>query len=507
MWDQYVTSFGLIATPEIILSIAAGVLGGLFVGAMPGLTSTMAIALMVPVTFAMEPAHGLSLLMGVYCGGISGGFVASCLLNIPGTPSSAATCLDGYPMSKNGQAPRALALAGYSSILGGCLSGLCLVVIAPTLADFALRFGPWEYFALVIFTFSCVSSLSSGSTLKSFIAAGLGLLLALVGTDPTNGVTRFTFGIEDLESGFDVMPALIGVFAVPQLLEDIDEIGIEAHLIEARIKASDYLAAAKEIWRHKIDLLRSTLIGIVVGILPGVGPGLSNVVAYAQARTASKTPEKFGEGVLAEAIIAPESANNASMGGAMIPLLTLGIPGDASTLMMLGAFMLHNIQPGPLLFRDNGDIVYAIFIAYFIAFAFLLVFLHFCLRPIIKAIVIPAQFMIPVLLVLCTIGCFSLNNRMFDVYCFLGFGLFGYALKQFKYPLLPVILGLILGHMAEQQLRLSLTLSSGSLAPFFTRPISLVLLAISLISLLLPFYVERRHRNRKLAAVVVPGEH
>ena len=500
MWDQYLTSFGLIATPQIILSIAFGVLGGLFIGAMPGLTSTMAIALLVPVTFAMEPVHGLALLMGVYCGAISGGFVASCLLNIPGTPSSAATCLDGYPMSKKGQAPRALALAAYSSILGGCLSGLCLVVIAPTLADFALRFGPWEYFALVIFTFSCVSSLSSGSTLKSFIAAGLGMTLALVGTDPSNGVVRFSFGFEELESGFNVMPALIGVFAIPQLLEDVDEIGAEAHLIEADIKFSDFMSALKEIWQEKITLIRSTIIGIVIGILPGVGPGLSNVVAYAQARTASKTPEKFGEGVLAEAIIAPETANNASMGGAMIPLLTLGIPGDASTLMMLGAFMLHNIQPGPLLFRDNGDIVYAIFIAYFIAFGFLLVFVHFCLKPIIKAIVTPAQFMIPVLLVLCTVGCYSLNNRMFDVYCFLGFGLFGYVLKQVKFPLLPVILGLILGHMAEQQLRLSLTMGSGSLLPFVTRPISLILLIVSALSLVLPSFMERRRLVRRMRA-------
>ena len=500
MWDQYLTSFGLIATPQIILSIAFGVLGGLFIGAMPGLTSTMAIALLVPVTFAMEPVHGLALLMGVYCGAISGGFVASCLLNIPGTPSSAATCLDGYPMSKKGQAPRALALAAYSSILGGCLSGLCLVVIAPTLARFALRFGPWEYFALVIFTFSCVSSLSSGSTLKSFLAAGFGMTLALVGTDPSNGVVRFSFGFEALDSGFNVLPALIGIFAIPQLLEDVDEIGAEAHLLDVKIKLSDFLGAARDIWRRKVDLIRSTIIGIVVGILPGVGPGLSNVVAYAQARTASKTPEKFGTGELPEAIISPEAANNASMGGAMIPLLTLGIPGDASTLMMLGAFMLHNIQPGPLLFRDNGDVVYSIFIAYFIAFGFLFVFVHFFLRLIVKAIVVPRQFMIPVLLVLCTVGSYSLNNRMFDVYCFLGFGLFGYILKQMKFPLLPVILGLILGHMAEQQLRLSLTLSSGSLLPFVTRPISLILLLTSVLSLLLPYVMEHRHKKRTAAA-------
>ncbi|MBN2751716.1 MAG: tripartite tricarboxylate transporter permease [Rhodospirillaceae bacterium] len=496
MWEQYVISFGLIATPQIILSIAGGVLGGIFIGAIPGLTSTMAIALMVPVTFGMEPVHGLAMLMGVYCGGISGGFVSSCLLNIPGTPSSASTCLDGYPMAKNGQAPRALALAAYSSVLGGCLSGLCLIVVAPTLASFALRFGPWEYFALVIFTFSCVSSLSSGSILKSFLAAGLGVMFSLVGTDPVNGVVRFAFGFEELESGFNVLPVLIGVFAIPQLLEDVDEIGGKSKLMKVDLKFADFMGALGDIWRRKIDLIRSVFIGVVIGILPGVGPGLSNVVAYAQARTASKHPEKFGTGEIPEAIIAPEAANNASMGGAMIPLLTLGIPGDASTLMMLGAFMLHNIQPGPLLFRDNGDVVYSIFIAYFIAFAFLLVFFHLFLKVIIKAIIIPSQFMIPVLLVLCTIGCFSLNNRMFDVYCFLGFGLLGYILKQLKFPLLPVILGLILGHMAEAQLRLAITLGSGSLAPFLTRPISLVLLVVSGLSLVLPYYMDARRKKK-----------
>jgi len=496
MWEQYAVSFGLIASPQIIFSIAAGVLGGMFIGAIPGLTSTMAIALLVPVTFGMEPVHGLALLMGVYCGAISGGLVAACLLNIPGTPSSAATCLDAFPMSRKGKAARALGLAAYSSFFGGALAGLCLIVVAPTLARFALKFGPWEYFALVIFTFSCVSSLSSGSTLKSFVAAGLGLALALVGTDPVDGVVRFSFGFDSLESGFNVLPALIGVFAVPQLLEDVDEIGSKSNLVKMDFKLSEFMGAFWDILRRKFDLLRSAFIGVVVGILPGVGPGLSNVVAYAQARNASKTPEKFGTGELPEAIIAPETANNASMGGALIPLLTLGIPGDASTLMMLGAFMLHNIQPGPLLFRDNGDIVYSIFIAYFVAFAFLLIFFHVFIKVIVKVIAIPRQFMVPTLLVLCSIGSFALNNRLFDVYCFLGFGLVGYILKQLKFPVLPVILGLILGHMAETQLRLSITLGSGSLLPFLTRPISLILIVTSVASLVLPWYLDLRRKKK-----------
>ncbi|MBE0531361.1 MAG: tripartite tricarboxylate transporter permease [Rhodospirillales bacterium] len=497
----------MLMTPQIILSIAGGVFGGLFIGAIPGLTSTMAIALLVPLTFAMEPVHGLAMLMGVYCGGISGGLVASCLLNIPGTPSSAATCLDGFPMARRGQAPRALGLAVYSSFSGGVLSGLCLIVIAPLLARFALRFGPWEYFALVIFTFSCVSSLSSGSTLKAFIAAGIGLALALVGTDPVDGIVRFTFGFDDFESGFNVMPALIGVFALPQLFQDADDVGKEAKLLDVEFRMKAFVDAGLEVLKHKVSLLRSTVIGIIVGILPGVGPGLSNVVAYAQEKATSRTPEKFGQGVLPEAIIAPESSNNASMGGALIPLLTLGIPGDASTMMMLGTFMLHNIQPGPLLFRDSGDLVYAIFIAFFISFGFMLLFYHLFIRYIIKALLVPAQFLIPVLVVLCAIGCYALNNRIFDVYCFVAFGAFGYLLKQFKFPVLPLILGLMLGHMAETQFRLAISMSNGSLLPFLARPISAFLLVASILSLVLPYYLEARRARRTGPVVsVIPPD-
>ncbi len=496
MLENYIAAFHLIAHWNIIISIALGVFGGMFVGAIPGLTSTMAIALLVPVTFGMEPVHGLALLMGVYCGSISSGLVGSCLLNIPGTPASACTCLDGFPMARKGNATRALGLGVYSSFLGGAMSGLALILVAPFLARFALKFGPWEYFALVVFTFSCISSLSAGSATKAFLAAGIGLALSLVGTDPVQGVVRFTFGIESMESGFSVLPVLIGMFAIPQLLSDIDDVGSSATIVRVDFKIKEFMKTFIEILDNKITLLRSTIIGVVIGILPGVGPGLSNVVAYAQARSFSKHPEKYGEGELGEAVIAPEAANNASMGGALIPLLTLGIPGDASTLMMLGCFMLHNIQPGPLLFRDNGPLVYSIFLAYFLAFLFLIIFFHFVIKWIIKVLAIPRQYLIPVLLVLCSIGSYALNNRLFDVYCFLGFGLLGYVLKAVKIPVLPVVLGLILGHMAEEQLKLAITMGKGSLIPFFSRPISGVLIALSVISLVLPYFLGKIQSKR-----------
>ncbi|MCP1200560.1 tripartite tricarboxylate transporter permease [Notoacmeibacter sp. MSK16QG-6] len=497
MYDLMLQGAAHVFQPWTLFAIFCGVTGGLVIGSIPGLTSTMAIALMVPLTYAMEIEFAIPLLMGVYCGAISGGLVGAILLNIPGTPASAGTCLDGYPMAAKGQATRALGLAVYSSMIGGVLSGLALVLIAPTLAKVALSFGPWEYFALVVFTFTCISAMSSkGRAVKAFMAAFIGLALALVGLDEASGQTRLTFGFTAFESGFYELPALIGLYAIPQLLADTDDIGRSATMIKINYKLREFMGTFREVMSRKRDLGRSTFLGIVIGILPGVGPGLSNIVAYSQAKRASSQPEKFGTGELPESVMSPEAANNASMGGALIPMLTLGIPGDASTLMMLGAFMLHGIDPGPLLFRDHGDIVWVVFIAFFVAFAFCTLVYHFFIPLTVKAISVPRQYVIPVLLILCTVGCYALNNRMFDVYCFLGFGLLGYFLHIARVPVLPVILGLILGPMAEEQLSLALAFGQGSVLPFVTRPISGTILLISILSLVLPPILGRRRRRK-----------
>jgi putative tricarboxylic transport membrane protein len=487
MYELFSSGLASVFQPIALFAIAAGVAGGLVIGAIPGLTSTMAIALLVPLTYAMDLDVALCLLMGVYCGAISGGLVGAILLNIPGTPASAATCLDGYPMAARGEAVRALGIGVYASMIGGVLSGIALVLIAPLLAKVALSFGPWEYFALVVFTFSCISAMSpKGGAVKAFMAAFIGLALALVGLDEASGQVRLTFGFTALESGFNELPALIGLYAIPQLLRDSDDIGQNATVLQVKFELRRFLGAFGDVISRPRDLARSTFIGIVIGILPGVGPGLSNIVAYSQARRASKKPELFGTGTLPEAISSPEAANNASMGGALIPMLTLGIPGDASTLMMLGAFMLHGIDPGPLLFRDHGSVVWVVFLSFFVAFFFCTVFYHFFIPLVVRAISVPRQYVIPVLLVLCTVGSYALNNRMFDVYCFLGFGLLGYFLHIARVPVLPVILGLILGPMAEQQLALALAFGQGSILPFFTRPISGVILLVALLSLVLP---------------------
>ncbi|MFV0386078.1 tripartite tricarboxylate transporter permease [Paracoccus sp. (in: a-proteobacteria)] len=496
MYDLMLAGASHVFQPWTLIAIFCGVAGGLVIGAIPGLTSTMAIALMVPLTYAMEIEFAIPLLMGVYCGAISGGLVGAILLNIPGTPASAGTCLDGYPMAAKGQATRALGLAVYSSMIGGTISGLALVLIAPLLARVALSFGPWEYFALVVFTFTCISAMSAkGRAVKAFMAAFLGLGLALVGLDEASGQTRLTFGFTAFQAGFYELPALIGLYAIPQLLSDSDDIGRKGTILKIDFDLRSFTGTIREVLSRWIDLLRSSFIGIVIGILPGVGPGLSNIVAYSQAKRASRTPGKFGTGELPEAVIAPEAANNASMGGALIPMLTLGIPGDASTLMMLGAFMLHGIDPGPLLFRDHGDIIWIVFIAFFVAFAFCTVIYHFFIPLTVKAISVPRQYVIPVLLVLCTVGCYALNNRMFDVYCFLGFGLLGYLLHIARVPVLPVILGLILGPMAEEQLSLALSFGQGSVLPFFTRPISGAILLISILSLVLPPVLGRMRQS------------
>ncbi len=502
MTDIFMQGLSAVADPIALLSILAGVAGGLVIGAVPGLTSTMAIALLVPLTFAMSLEVALCLLMGVYCGAISGGLVGAILLNIPGTPAAAATCLDGYPMAAKGQALRALGLGVYSSMIGGTLSGLALVIIAPLLAQVALSFGPWEYFSLVIFTFTCISAMSRPEMrVRAFMGAILGIMLSMVGLDEATGQTRMTFGITAFESGFFELPALIGMYAIPQLLADSDDIGKKVKSIVVKFHLKEFCGAFKEVLAHKRDLLRSTAYGIIIGILPGVGPGLSNIVAYSEAKKASKTPEKYGTGELPEAIIAPESANNASMGGALIPMLTLGIPGDASTLMMLGAFMLHGIDPGPLLFRDHGSIVWLVFIAFFVAFLFCTILYHFFVPLTIRAIAVPRQYVIPVLLILCTVGCYALNNRLFDVYCFLGFGLLGYVLHMAKVPVLPVILGLILGPMAEEQLNLAMSMGQGSVSLFFTRPISAAILLITLASTLIPMLKSYQRATRRPIAL------
>jgi putative tricarboxylic transport membrane protein len=481
-----------------IILMVFGVFGGLIVGALPGLTSTMAVALLVPITYGMDINHGLVLLVAVYIGGIAGGLVSASLLNIPGTPACVATTFDAYPMAKQGYAGRALSYGIFSAFLGGMFSFFCLVLLAPPLSSFALDFGPCEYFALVFFTLSCIVSISQNSLIKGFISGSAGLLLSCVGLSETDGMPRFDFGIDYLQSGFNVMPVLIGMFAVSQILVEVKHIYDPYNVMGANFSQREFWGVAKNVFGHWKNVLRSALIGTGIGILPGIGPGLSNIVAYLQAKSASKTPESFGTGN-PEGIIASETASCASTGGAMIPLLTLGIPGDATTMMMLGAFMLQGVQPGPLLMRDNPQLIMLIYIAFFISVLLMLLMLINCIRLMVKALMLPREILYPVIVMLCVIGCYALNSSMFDVWVFFGMGLLGTVMAALRFPLLPLVLGLMLGRMAETQLRISITLGHGTLSAFLERPIAMLFIAASVFSVCYSLY--RANKTRKTQAV------
>jgi len=488
-----------IFTPLNMMLMCVGVFGGLVVGAMPGLTSTMAVGLLVPVTFGMDVEQGLVMLTAVYIGGISGGLVSATLLNIPGTPSSVATTFDAFPMAKRGEAGKALAYGVFASFLGGLMSFFALALLAPILGRFALRFGPCEYFALVVFTLSCIASISGKSLVKGLISACLGLLMAMVGVSDTDSVTRFTFGMSVLQGGFTIMPVLIGMYAISQVLLDVQEKNKPFSIMNANFTVREFWGVVKRFRYSVKNLFRSSLIGIGIGILPGVGPGLSNILAYAQEKASSKDPDSYGKGN-PNGIIASESANNASTGGAMIPLLTLGIPGDATTMMMLGAFMIHGIQPGPLLIRDNSHLVLIILCAYFVSNILMLLMQVYFIRVLIKALAVPRHILYPIILALCVIGCYAMNSSMSDVWIFLGAGLLGYIFSRQRLPVLPLVLGLILGDMAEDQLRVSLVMGHNSPAAYLDRPIALAFLGLSLLSVVYSLYSKRRFGGAKASA-------
>ncbi|WP_461208603.1 tripartite tricarboxylate transporter permease [Desulfocurvus sp. DL9XJH121] len=479
--------------PLTLLTMLCGVFGGLLVGTMPGLTSTMAVALLVPITFGMSSEIGLTLLIAVYVGSISGGLVAATLLNIPGTPSSVATTFDAYPMAKKGQAGKALAYGVFASFLGGFFSFFGLVALAPLLGRFALRFGPYEYFALVVFTLTCIVSISRKSLVKGLLSAALGLFLATVGMSDTDGLPRFTFGSFFLLSGFSVMPVLIGMYAISQILEEVGVIHKPYRVIKANFSIGEFFAVAKSFKNSMHNLVRSILLGTGIGILPGTGSGLSNIVAYSQAKSAAKDPDSFGTGN-PDGIIASESANNAAMGGALIPMLTLGIPGDATTMILLGALMIHGVQPGPLLMRDNAPLVFIIMLAFFLSNFFMLLIQMYFIPVLIKALTIPRSILYPVIAAMCVVGCYALNTNMSDVWVFFFMGLMGFAFNKLGFPILPLVLGLILGKMAESNLRVSILMGGGDLSGYLHRPIALTFLGVALLSIL--FSVRSMWKSR-----------
>jgi len=475
MYQPFLDNLLQLAQPLTLLILTAGLLLGLFFGALPGLSATMAVAILLPITFSMEPDMGLAMLVATYIGGISGGLVAATLLRIPGTPSSIATTFDAYPLACKGEATKALATGMIASAVGGLISLAVLVAFAPMLSRFAIRFGAHEYAMLTLAALMLVIVLSQANLLKGLATAFLGLAVATVGFAPIGGTQRFTFGVVDLMGGIGIVPFMVGLFAVSQLILEATEKSVRVRqnfdIRGTGVRLSEFVANIG-------NMLRSSAIGIGIGVLPGIGGAASNLVAYGAARQASKNPEEFGKGAIA-GVYASESANNASIGGALLPLITLGIPGDGVTAILIGGFTIHGLQPGPLLFQNAPDVVAMIYAAFLVATLLLLIVQLATIRIFPRVLLVPRHYLLPVLAMLMVVGTYAADNRLFDVWLMLGFGVLGYLLERYGFPLAPMVLGFVLGPIFETNLRRALMYSEGDLLPFVTRPISGVLLVIA----------------------------
>ena len=480
----------------VLLYAFLGTLAGIIAAAIPGFTILMAVVLVFPFTFSMTPLEGLSTLIGVYVGGYSGGQISGILLGIPGTPSSICTVFDGYPMAKAGRAGEALGIGIFASFFGGILGGIAMVLFIKPVAEFGLKFGPWEIFGLVLFSLTLIATLGGKSFSKGMVSGFLGLLMAMVGTDNTAGLVRFTFGFDELIAGFSLLPVLVGLFAMPSLLDGLKTASGEKKAVagEHERLSIPYRTVFKDLKNNWVNLLRSSFFGAFVGALPGEGGSVANFLAYDQAKRYSKTPEKFGTGC-PDGVVASESGNNACAGGSLIPTLALGIPGSAADAVLLGVLMVHSIPPGPALFKESAMLVYGLFVVFFIAHFYMLALqLGIGSKVFLRITQCPQWAMVPVVLLMCAIGCFALNNQTFDIWLFFFLGIVGVILQKAGFPLAPVVIGLLLGGMCEDNLRQAFSIST-DWTLFFTRPISGFFVVMTLLSILycgVQFYKERK---------------
>lgn len=491
---EILNAFQHVLSPYPLMWIVVGVAGGIFVGAIPGLGGGMLMALTVPLTFSMDSTNAVLLLMGMHVGSVSGGLISATLLKMPGTPSAMMTTFDGYPLAQKGQPGKALSLGIGASLFGGIVSGIFLIALAPPLSHLAHKFGPWEYFTMVLMAVVLIASISQGSMLKGLMAALLGLLAAMPGLNESDGQLRLTYGFESMDDGFNLLPVLLGIFVMSQIIKDALEINKKG--ISISMAKTDRIFPKFREWKpHIFNILRSSCIGTWVGILPGIGASISSMVAYGIAKTFSKKPEKFGTGH-DEGIVAAESANNANAGGALIPLITIGIPGAPVDAILLGAMIMHQIQPGPLLFQTNGDLVWSLMTGYIIANIVMFLIMIFSARGLAKVININRAYLIPIVFAFCLIGAYAPSNRMFDVWVVIGFGVLGFILDRAKFPIGPFVIGYVLAGIMESELRSGLQMSEGSFVPMITRPIAASFTIVSVAFLIYSVYQEWRSRKR-----------
>ncbi|MEO1524904.1 MAG: tripartite tricarboxylate transporter permease [Planctomycetota bacterium] len=481
----------LFSPAGLSLAVTGSVLGVL-VGAIPGLTGAMLIALALPLTYSMPGELALVLLVSMYVGSVSGGFVTATLLRMPGTPASIMTTLDGYPLARSGKAGRALALGIGGSFVGGMVSWLFLLLLATPMAKLSLSFGPFEFFALVVVAMVLIVTVGGKSMSLGLLSGAIGVMLAMPGSSPATGQPRLTFGLHALDDGFKLLPVLIGLFAINQVIQQLLQGPIDESEVE-RNEPDRLDFRVGDLLTHGWNLIRSALIGTWIGILPGIGANVGSIVAYAAAKRGSKTPEQFGTGS-EEGIVAAETANNATVGGALIPLVAMGIPGSLIDAILLGALILHGLQPGPMLVQSDPLIMQTMIGTMLMANALTLLFLLVGVRWMARAARVPRYVLIPVVLIFCVIGSYALANRMFDVWVMLAIGLAGYGLERLKIPLAPLVIGFVLTPIGEEHLAAGLMQSGGSLAPLWTRPLSLALMIVA-ISLLAWMLRNRFRRN------------
>lgn len=481
MFEHLLGGFATALEIGNLFYLIAGVTGGVVIGALPGLTATMGVAILLPFTFGMNAVTGLIMLVGIYIGAIYGGSISAILLNTPGTPASAATCLDGYPLVKKGQAAKALSASTIASVIGGLISCLALVTISPFLAKFALRFSAPEYFSLALFGLTIIASISADNFIKGITAGFIGLLISTVGMDPITSFPRYSFDIIDLLNGLSVIPVLIGLFAVSEVFNQIEIMGKEKH-IKSNIKMDRNYMSFSEIKECLPTMIKSGILGTFIGSIPGAGADIAAFVCYNEARRSNKN-ESFGEGSLI-GISAPEAGNNGVTGGALVPLLTLGVPGDAVAAVLLGALIVQGLTPGPLLFEQSPDVVYGLFSAMILGNIILLFVGLGGIKFYSRIVEIPKLMMIPSILILSTVGSYSMNNSLFDVIVTLIFGIIGYFMSKIKMPSSPIVLAVILGPMLETNLRKSILMYEGSYSFLWTRPITVVFLILTIVSLI-----------------------
>ncbi len=483
--------FGYIAGVAPFLAIVVGVIAGIFVGAMPGLSPSMGVAILLPFTFKMPPLIGLVLLTAVYLASNYGGSITAVTINTPGTPSAVATAFDGYPLTLQGKAGWGLGVSLVASTVGGMVGIIILILFSQPLAAVAVKMHPAEYFSLALFGLSTVASLAGKDWAKAFTAALLGLLINTIGIDPISGVKRYTFGETNLFDGFDFIPALIGLFALSEVFSKIEE-GSWKTQLKGEISKKEQWPTLKDYWNLKWATLQASLVGTLIGIFPGAGSAIASFLAYDLGKRTSKHPETFGKGN-PEGVAAAEAANSASVGGAMVPLLTLGIPGSASTAVLIGALMIHDLAPGPLLFTERPDLIYGLFASMFVANGVMFLLGYWGSRLWIKVTKVPLNVLIPLIISIASVGSFAVKNSLFDVGACFGFGVVGWLLKRYGYPMAPIVLGMVLGKLMEVNFRRAVIM--GGYGVFFHRPASLILLLISVAAFAYPL-IQMRKQER-----------